>query len=133
MMASLLGFSMEQLVIDNDIIGAVQRTIRGIDVSDEALSVETIRETCLGGPNHFLGNLQTLGRMQKEYVYPMVGDRSSPKEWTEKGRQSAIARARAKLKPILDTHFPRHLPNSVDNAIRQKFPVRLPREAMGPR
>ena len=109
------------------------RSIRGIDVSDEALSVETIRETCLGGPNHFLGNLQTLGRMQKEYVYPMVGDRSSPKEWTEKGRQSAIARARAKLKPILDTHFPRHLPNSVDNAIRQKFPVRLPREAMGPR
>ena len=133
MMASLLGFSMEQLVIDNDIIGAVQRTIRGIDVSDEALSVETIREICLGGPNHFLGSLQTLGRMQKEYVYPVVGDRTSPKEWTERGRQSAINRARARLKPILDGHFPRHLPKSVDDAIRQKFPVRLPREAMGPR
>ncbi len=50
MVASLLGFSMEQLVIDNDIIGATQRTIRGIDMSDEALSVDVIRETCLGGP-----------------------------------------------------------------------------------
>jgi trimethylamine:corrinoid methyltransferase-like protein len=54
MVASLLGFSMEQLIIDNDIIGAIQRTIRGIDVSDEALSLDAIRETCIGGPNHFL-------------------------------------------------------------------------------
>ncbi|MCX8521087.1 MAG: trimethylamine methyltransferase family protein, partial [Rhodoferax sp.] len=30
MLASLLGFSLESLLIDNDIIGAVQRTIRGI-------------------------------------------------------------------------------------------------------
>ncbi len=29
MLASLLGFSMEGLIIDNDVIGAVQRTIKG--------------------------------------------------------------------------------------------------------
>ena len=42
MHASLLGFSLESLIIDNDMIGAVQRTIKGIDVSDETLSFETI-------------------------------------------------------------------------------------------
>jgi trimethylamine--corrinoid protein Co-methyltransferase len=131
MMASLLGFSLEQLVIDNDIIGATQRTIRGIDVSDEALSLETIRETCLSGPNHFLGSTQTLGLMQKEYVYPAVGDRTSPKEWTEQGRSTILQRARRKLSRILDGNHPAHIPRAVDEEIRRRFPVRLPREAMG--
>lgn len=130
MMASLLGFSMEQLIIDNDIIGATQRTIRGIDVSDDALSVETIRQTCLGGPNHFLGNEQTLNRMQREYLYPLIGDRMSPKEWNEQGRKTALDRATAKLKSILATHHPAHIPAAIDSEIRRRFPVRLPREHM---
>lgn len=127
MMASLLGFSMEQLVIDNEIIGATQRTIRGIDMSEDALSLDTIRATCLGGPNHFLGSDQTLARMQREYLYPMVGDRMSPKEWNEQGRKTALDRAEQKVKSILDTHHPGHLPRAVDDEIRRRFPVRLPR------
>src|SRR6476659_1111948 len=46
MHASLLGFSLESLVIDNDIIGAVQRTIRGIQVDEERLAFDTIRDVC---------------------------------------------------------------------------------------
>ena len=42
MHASLLGFSPESLVIDNDIIGMTQRTIKGIEVNEERLSFETI-------------------------------------------------------------------------------------------
>ncbi len=132
MVASLLGFSMEQLVIDNDIIGATQRTVRGIDVSEDALSVEAIRETCLGGPNHFLGSQQTLARMQKEYLYPAVGDRSSPKEWHEKGRPLVLDRARRQLDNILKTHYPRHVPREIDAMIRDRFPVRLPESAIHP-
>ena len=132
MMASLLGFSMEQLIIDNDIIGATQRTIRGIDVSDEALSVETIRDTCLNGPNHFLGSQQTLQLMQKEYLYPVVGDRKSPKEWAEQGRSSIVDRAGRKLGQILGEHYPAHIPAAVDAEIRRRFPVRLARQHMLP-
>lgn len=130
MMASLLGFSLEQLVIDNDIIGATQRTIRGIDVSDEALSVDTIRDTCLNGPNHFLGSAQTLSLMQREYIYPAIGDRFSPKEWEERGRLSVVARASLKVRQILDSHYPDHISPRLDEAIRSRFPVRLPRSDM---
>ena len=47
--ASLLGFSMEQLVVDNDIIGASLRTIRGIEVTEASLSFETMRQVCIEG------------------------------------------------------------------------------------
>jgi trimethylamine--corrinoid protein Co-methyltransferase len=125
MMASLLGFSMEQLVIDNDIIGATLRTIRGIDVSEDALSLEAIREACLEGPNHFLGNAQTLSLMQREYIYPAIGDRKSPKEWTEQGRIPLIERATRKVKEILANHHPAHIPAHIDDEIRRRFPVRI--------
>ena len=129
MVASLLGCSMEQLIIDNDIIGATQRTIRGIEISEGALSVESIRETCLVGPNHFRGSSLTLARMQKDYLYPLVGDRSSPEEWEEKGRPCTIDRANRKLQGILDSRYPSHIPSHIDDQIREAFPVRLPREA----
>ena len=130
MMASLLGYSPEQLVIDDEIVGSVLRTIRGIEVTDESLSLETIRETCLGGPNHFLGSGQTLALMQSEYIYPTVGDRSSPKEWREKGQPMLLAKAKARLGSILATHFPRHIPREIDDAIRAKLPIRLSPELM---
>jgi Trimethylamine:corrinoid methyltransferase len=90
MHASLLGFCLESLVLDNDIIGAVQRTIRGIEVNEESIAVETIRDVCLNGPGHYLGSDQTLKRMQTEYVYPVVGTGAAPTT----GRSAAPPRGR---------------------------------------
>ena len=130
MHASLLGFCLESLVIDNDIIGAVQRTIKGIEVTDESISVETIRDVCLNGPGHYLGSDQTLKLMQTEYVYPAVGDRRSPNDWAERGATDIVDRAMQKIREILERHHPRHVSREVDAAIRARFKVLLPREAM---
>jgi trimethylamine---corrinoid protein Co-methyltransferase len=130
MHASLLGYSFESVIIDNDIIGATQRTIRGIDVDDSSLSFETIRQVCLEGPGHFLGSDQTLQLMQSAYLYPAIGDRKSPNEWTEQGALDITARAEKKVREILSTHFPAHIGEQVDARIRDRFPVRLPRAAM---
>jgi trimethylamine--corrinoid protein Co-methyltransferase len=130
MMASLMGFSLESLLIDNDLIGAVQRTIRGIEVNDESISLETMRQVCLEGPGHYLGADQTLKLMQRDYIYPILGDRSSPNQWEERGRPSLVDRASTKLETILASHYPTHIPKDIDDAIRAQFPVRLPREVM---
>jgi len=55
MYGSLLGCSLESFVLDNDMIGAVMRATRGFEVSEETLSLESIRDVCVGGPGHFLG------------------------------------------------------------------------------
>ena len=132
MMASLLSFSPESLVIDNDIIGAALRTIRGIEVTDETLSVETIRAVCLDGPGHYLGSEQTLRLMQRDYLYPVVGDRSSPKEWVENGATDVVQKAARRVRDILAHHQPRHIPPSVDEFIRRRLPIRLPRATTAP-
>jgi trimethylamine--corrinoid protein Co-methyltransferase len=68
--------------------------------------------------------------MQTEYVYPLVGDRTTPKEWVEQGRPGIVDRAIRKTRQILTNHFPAHISTAVDDSIRERFPVRLPREAM---
>ena len=49
MQASLLGVSMESFVIDNDMLGAVNRSVRGIEINDESMSVEVMRDVCVDG------------------------------------------------------------------------------------
>lgn len=131
MHASLLGFSLESLIIDNDMLGQCLRCVRGLDTSDEALSVDTIIDVCVNGPGHYLGHGQTLARMQRDYFYPALGDRSSPKEWVEKGRPDIVARAIAEKNRILSTHFPAHVSDALDRELRARFPaIRLPRASM---
>ena len=126
MYASLLGFSLEGLIIDNDMLGQSMRCVRGIEVSEEALDLDEIKAVCLGGPGHYLGSDRTLGLMQTEYFYPELSDRTSPKEWLERGKPELIARAIERKKAILAEPTRANLPPDLDAAIRARFPIRLP-------
>ncbi len=130
MHASLLGCCLESFVIDNDMLGSIMRTVRGIEVTDESLSIETMREVCTEGPGHFLGHTQTLDLMEKEYIYPDVADRTSPKEWLEQGSTDVVRRARDRTREILARHYPDHISPALDAKIREAFPIKLPRENM---
>jgi trimethylamine--corrinoid protein Co-methyltransferase len=130
MHASLLGCCLESFVIDNDMLGAVLRTVRGIEVGADNLSEEAIREVCTAGPGHFLGHEQTLRLMQTEYLYPEVADRSSPKEWAERGAPDVLDRARARMRAILAEHYPVYIQPAADREIRARFQIRLPQSHM---
>jgi len=126
MYASLLGFSLEGLIIDNDILGQCMRCVRGIEVTDEKLSIAEMKKACLdGGPGHYLGSDQTLSLMQTDYFYPDIGDRSSPKEWLERNKPVLIESAIAKKKEILGEPSLALLPPEIDAAVRAEFPIRL--------
>jgi trimethylamine--corrinoid protein Co-methyltransferase len=132
MHASLIGCAFESFVIDDDMLGSVMRTVRGIEVSDETLSLEVIEGVNLNGPGHYLGNDQTLALMRSEYHYPTLSDRASPSEWERTGARDIVQRAKDYVRQTLATHFPDHLDAKVDAEIRQRFNIRLPREAMQP-
>jgi trimethylamine--corrinoid protein Co-methyltransferase len=126
MLASLLACSLEALVIDNDMLGAIMRTVRGIEVTPESLSLDVIREV-VNGAGHFLGHPQTLARMQSEYTYPDVGNRLSPENWIDAGARSVEEVAHERVTEILATHHPDHVDPARDAAIRERFGIRLVR------
>ena len=126
MHASLLGFCHETLILDNDLLGQAQRCVRGIEVTEETLALDQMRATCLGGPGHYLGTGQTLSRMQVDYVYPELGDRTSPKEWAERDRPDLIQKAAAKKEQILAQRSAARFDAQTDQAIRARFNIHLP-------
>ncbi|MEM7172863.1 MAG: trimethylamine methyltransferase family protein [Pseudomonadota bacterium] len=126
MYGSLLACSLESFVLDNDLIGAVMRATRGIEVTEQTLSLETIREVCVGGPGHFLGHDQTLERMQSDYFYPALGNRLTPQEWAKTENKDLLAAARERTRDLLDSPPPDHISKDIDQAIRARFPIRLP-------
>ena len=83
MLGSLMGCSFEALFIDNDMLGMVQRGIRGIEVNEETLSIDVIKDVALG-PGHYLGHGQTLEKMQSEFLYPKIADRAPPEYGSKK-------------------------------------------------
>jgi trimethylamine--corrinoid protein Co-methyltransferase len=131
MYASLLGVCPESLLLDNDVLGALMRITRGIEVNEETLSFETIREVCLGGEGHYLGSDQTLKVMQSEYIYPDFSDRTSPNVWAENNKPVLLHKAVKKRNEILGSHFPLHVSSETDAKVRERFPIFLSREAMG--
>jgi len=131
MHASLLGFCLESLILGDDMLGQCQRCVRGIEVTDDTLSLEVMRSVVLEGPGHYLGSDQTLGLMQTEYVYPSLGDRSTPKEWLEIGKPDLVQKAIEKKREILDGYFPEHLAYGIDKAVREAFTIHLPRASVG--
>jgi len=124
MLASILAFSLEAMVIDNDMLGAINRTIRGIEVNADTLSTAVIREV-IGGAGHFLGSDQTLALMQSEYIYPRVGDRVSPDDWVDAGSTSSADRAHDYVVRTLADHHPTHISPKVDEAVRRRFDIHL--------
>ena len=131
MYASLLGACPESLLLDNDILGAAGRAVRGIEVNTDTLSFEEIEQICAGGEGHYLGSGKTLQVMQSEYYYPDFSDRSSPTEWEDRGKPVLLEQAIEKKHEILARHVPRHVSDDIDTRLRAEFPIFLSREAMG--
>ena len=126
MHASLLGFCHESLILGDDLIGQALRCVRGIEVDEDALSLEVIRDACIGGPGHYLGSDQTLQRMQTDYVYPAIANRASPREWEEMQKPDLIEQASARKAEILSKPSAARFDDVTDAAIRARFNIHLP-------
>jgi trimethylamine--corrinoid protein Co-methyltransferase len=124
MLGSLMALSLESMVIDNDLLGAVLRTVRGIEVNEETLSYKVI-EQVVHGEGHYLRAEQTLGLMRSGFEYPALADRSTPGEWEAAGSPDIRQQAGERVKSILSSHYPEYIDRAVDAKIREHFPILL--------
>ena len=124
MMASLLGASFEAFLLDNEMHSANFRILRGIEVNDETLDLETI-ENAIIGEGHFLGEDQTIAAMERDYVYPDMANRDPPITWAEKGHADIWQTANRRVKEILADYHPQYLAPEADLQIRDRFRIFL--------
>ncbi len=127
--SSLMACALESYVIDNDMLGAILRSLNPFDVSESSLMTSDIDST-VRGEGHFLGHPQTLQRMQSDFLYPEIADRSNFEEWQADGQKDIHQRAKTKTKEMLDSCFPTHVSPDIDDKLRAQFDILLPKSAM---
>jgi trimethylamine--corrinoid protein Co-methyltransferase len=129
MQASLMGVAFESYVIDNDMLGSILSSLTEIEVNDTTLAMSDIDEV-VHGAGHFLGQPETLNRMQSDFLYPDIGDRRTIDEWENDGQKDIREVAKEKTREILASHFPKHISPHIDHELRSNFDIRLPESVM---
>lgn len=127
MLASLLGCSIEAMIIDDEMLSSLRRVARGIEVTPDSLSVDVIKEAALGA-GHFLGAEQTLRLMETEFAYPTHADRASPDDWADAGSTDIWERARLHAEVLLSNTAPLKIDAETDRKIREQYRILLPNE-----
>nr|CAA6801349.1 MAG: Trimethylamine methyltransferase [uncultured Thiotrichaceae bacterium] len=112
-------------MIDDEMLSHVYRVLRGIEVTEETLGFEAIKEAVYG-EGHFLGGMHTMNAMQRDYFWPSkLSDREQPDAWAEQGATDMMQRANARAREILAEHQPEYLSAEADRKIRERFNILL--------
>jgi trimethylamine---corrinoid protein Co-methyltransferase len=122
MVTNMNSASLEQAVIDNEIVGMAMRVLRGVQVTPDTLAVEAIEHVGPGG--HYLLEDHTRQFMRTEHFFPAVADRQARGTWEAEGKLDARQHARARVEKLLKKHVGPGLPPAVEAAVRGRFRLR---------
>ena len=101
---SEMTFSPAQAVIDDEIISYVRRHARGVEVSDETLALDVVREVGIGGS--FLDAQHTLRHFREELWEPMILFRDRREKWMAKGAAGLAAAAEERADALIAAERP---------------------------
>lgn len=96
--------SFEQLVIDDAALGAINWITQGIEVTDETLAVDLVKQVGIGGS--FLDQMHTAKSLRREYWNSPIFTRSSWSDWEQGGQETLEARAHAEVLRMLSADYP---------------------------
>jgi len=91
--------SMEQLVLDSDILGGLFHAMEGLCIDDETLAWDVIDQVGPGG--NYLGERHTLRHLRREYYFSQTANRLAPEAWAEAGAHDVRARASEQVRKLL--------------------------------
>jgi trimethylamine--corrinoid protein Co-methyltransferase len=97
-------FSFEQLVIDNEVYGMIQRVLRGIDFDEERLALSEIAGAGPGGG--YLGRPHTRKFYLKEFYQHRLFDKKTRSAWEASGRKDIREQAKQAVRKMLAEHRP---------------------------
>ncbi|MCC6204382.1 MAG: trimethylamine methyltransferase family protein [Hyphomicrobiales bacterium] len=94
--------SYEKTILDIDLLQMVAEFLTPLDLSEDALAVDAIRDVGPGG--HFFGTPHTQSRYKTAFYSPILSDWRNFETWAEAGSPTAIERANRIWKERLATY-----------------------------
>lgn len=107
--------SYEKTILDIDLLQMVAEFMTPLDLSEDALAVEAIRDVGPGG--HFFGTPHTQSRYKTAFYQPIVSDWRNFETWAEAGKPTAMERANRVWKERLASYEQPYM----DPAIREEL------------
>ena len=83
--------SYEKFILDVDLLQMVSEMLQPLDLSEDALAVDAIRDVGPGG--HFFGTPHTQARYKTAFYAPVLSDWRNFETWTEAGSPTAMEKA----------------------------------------
>jgi trimethylamine--corrinoid protein Co-methyltransferase len=117
---ALKAFDYGKAVTDNEIALMLKRLVRGMEFSQENLSLDVIRE--IGPAGNFITHLQTMDMMKTTGLLTEISDRDTRDGWMLRGGLDTQGRALQRVREILSFDNPAVLSPETDARIRAEFP-----------
>jgi trimethylamine--corrinoid protein Co-methyltransferase len=103
----------EKFLLDCEVLGMLHTMANGIDFSEDALAMESLREVEPGG--HHLGTPHTNKNFTTAFYRSDLMDYTDIDQWVEEGSHSAAWAASQKVKQLLKNYQPPVLDDKLDN------------------
>ncbi|MCB0163907.1 MAG: trimethylamine methyltransferase family protein [Anaerolineae bacterium] len=118
----------EKMIIDMENLGMFQHFFQEVEISDDTLALDMIKEVGPGG--HHLGTPHTQARFRTEYYTPVLADRQNYESWQLSGVGDAAQRANKIWKDVLNAYEQPPLDEAIRDAL-DDFVARRTEELRG--
>ena len=120
-----LSASFAKMVMDADQLSHLLGIVKGLDIDDDALALDAIRD--VGPSGHFFGHGHTIEHYDSAFYRPMTAETGTWNQWVEEGRRDVEARAAAVAASLIESFEPPPLDEGVAEGL-DEFVARRRRE-----
>ena len=107
--------SFEKLIVDAEMLQMMAEYLRPIEVSEETIALDAIREAGAGG--HFFGVAHTMSRYENAFYQPFLADQRNFESWQEGGSPDTQVRANRIWKQLLQEYHQPPLDPAIDEEL----------------
>ncbi len=114
--------SYEKFIMDCELLGMFHTFLKGIDLSEQALAMNSLREVPAGG--HHLGTEHTLQNFETAFFKSKLFNYDDAEKWMLDGSQAADQVAAQKVKQLLAGYQPPELDSAIEAELNKFIATR---------
>lgn len=107
----------EKFVMDCELLGMFHTLVKGIDLSEDAQALESLRDVPPGG--HHLGTEHTIRHFETAFFKSKLFDYNDAEKWMLEGKKRADQVAAEKVKELLAGYEPPEIDSGIEEALQE--------------